>query len=302
VGVVRDVTVRNEATREAQFRMALLDAVGEAVAAAGPDGKVVYVNAAAERVFGWRASEVIGKNGLALIPAPAANDEALQIHSKLLSGRRHTGRMRMTRRDGTEFVANMTSAPVFDHRGQIIGLIGVFTDLSENEGLQNRLLARELELETIALLGAHALRRSAGAASTTNLILTEALDAIRRVAQADRVMLLDVPSESAELVLRCASPPIADAVVAPAGSHSLAGYTALTRKTVLVEDAATDKRFDSASTLPKWETRAAIAAPVFGPGGVRAVLVAEGTAPHTFSQSEVTFIESVANVIGAALQ
>jgi GAF domain-containing protein len=115
-------------------------------------------------------------------------------------------------------------------------------------------------------------------------------------------MLLDVASESAELVLRCASPPNADAVVAPAGSHSLAGYTAMMRKTVLVDDAATDKRFDSASTLTKWETRAAIAAPVFGPVGVRAVLVAEGTTPHAFSQSEVTFIESVANVIGATLQ
>lgn len=300
VAVVRDVTARNAATREARFRAALLDAVGEAVAAARPDGSIVYVNPAAERVFGWRASEVIGKNGLELIPAPAATEEGLQIHSKLLSGRRHTGRMRMTRRDGTEFVANATSAPVFDERGNIIGLIGLFTDLTESEGLQNQLRARELELETIALLGAHALRRTA--ASTTKTLLTEALDTIRRVTQADRATLLDVASQSAELVLRCASPPIADAVVAPAGSQSLAGYTAMMRKTVLVEDAATDKRFDSVSALTKREMRSAIAAPVFGPEGVRAVLVAERASAHAFSQSEMHFMESVANVIGAALQ
>ena len=302
VGVVRDVTSRNEATREAQFRLALLDAVGEAVAAARPDGSVVYVNAAAERVFGWRASEVIGKNGLALMPAPAAAEEALQIHSKVLSGRRHTGRMRMTRRDGTEFVANVTSAPVFDDERNLIGLIGVFTDLSDSEGQQSRLRARELELETIALLGAHALRRTPGDDANTNGIIVEALDTVRRVTQAEQVMVLDEPSESARLVLRCASPPITDAVVAPAGSHSLAGYTAMMRKTVLVEDAATDKRFDSVSALFTSEIRSAIAAPVFGPEGVRAVLVAESTSAQAFSQSEISFIESVANVIGAALR
>jgi GAF domain-containing protein len=82
----------------------------------------------------------------------------------------------------------------------------------------------------------------------------------------------------------------------------LAGYTAMMRKTVLVGDAATDKRFDSVSALTKWEVRSAIATPVFGPEGVRAVLVAEGTTAHAFSQSEVHFMESVANVIGAALQ
>jgi PAS domain S-box-containing protein len=302
VGVVRDVSRRNEAMSEARFRVALLDAVGEAVAAAGPDGRVRYVNPAAERLFGWRASEVIGKNGLTLIPAPAAAEEGLQIHAKLLSGKHHTGRMRLTRRDGTEFVANMTSAPVFGARDDIIGMIAVFTDLTESQGLQDQLRARELELETISLLGAHALRRTAGAMSSTDAILTEAIDTIRRVARADRVVLLEVASGGAELVLRCASPTIADPIVVPVGSRSLAGYTAMMRRTVLVDDARIEKRFDSISTVTMLATGSAIAAPVLGSRGVRAVLVAERTAAHAFPQSEVHFIESVANVIGATLR
>jgi|GEM_PF-2808245 len=302
VGVVRDVTERNAAAREAQFRMALLDAVGEAVAAGDPDGRVVYVNPAAERLFGFRASEVIGKSGLALMPAPTAAEEGLRIHSKLLSGKHHTGRMRLTRRDGSEFVAYMTSAPVFGERADIIGLIAVFTDLTERQELQDELRARELELETISLLGAHALRRTTRAASATDAIVAEGLETIRRVAQVDRTMLLDVASGSAELVLRCASPSITDRVVLPVVGRSLAGYTAMMRRTVVVEHARTDKRFDSMAPFRSVAPGSAMAAPVFGSGRVRAVLVAEAAAAGAFPPSEVHFIESVANVIGAALE
>ncbi|MGA8015951.1 MAG: PAS domain S-box protein, partial [Candidatus Dormiibacterota bacterium] len=176
VAVVRDVTGRHEEERQARFRAALLDGVGQAVAAASPDGTVVYINPAAERLFGWPASQMLGKNGLTLLAAPAAADEAWQIHSKLLRGQHHTGKMRLSRRDGTEFVAHMTSAPVLGDRGQIIGLIAVFTDLTESIDFHNELRTHELELETIALLGAHALRRPDGTDSDLDLILTEALD------------------------------------------------------------------------------------------------------------------------------
>jgi GAF domain-containing protein len=138
--------------------------------------------------------------------------------------------------------------------------------------------------------------------STKHAILTEALDTIRRVARTDRAVLLEVATGAAELVVRCASPAITDPVVVPLGSRSLAGYTAMMRRTVLVDDARIEKRFDSISTQTMWVTRSAVAAPVFGPRGVRAVLVAERTAAHAFPQSEVNFIESVANVMGATLR
>ena len=46
----------------------------------------------------------------------------------------------------------------------------------------------------------------------------------------------------------------------------------------------------------------AIAAPVFGSGGVHAILIAERSRHHTFDQAAVHFMQSVANVVGAALQ
>jgi PAS domain S-box-containing protein len=302
VAVVRDVTARNAIEREARFRAALLDAVGEAVTAARPDGTIVYVNAAAERLFGWRASDVIGKDGLALFPAPAASDDAQQIHSKLVRGMHHSGRMRLSRRDGTEFVAYMTSAPVFGDGDKLIGVMGVFTDLTETIALDNALESRELQLETVALLGAHAVRRALGAGPGPDSVVMEALEAIRRVLEVDYATLMEFTPDGAELVTRCVSPHSDERFVVPAGSRSLAGYTALARRVVLVTDASTDRRFDPCVGQENSASGSAVAAPVFGAVGVRAVLLAEKSTAYTFDQSAVHFMQCMANVIGAALQ
>jgi GAF domain-containing protein len=71
---------------------------------------------------------------------------------------------------------------------------------------------------------------------------------------------------------------------------------------VLVRDASTDRRFDRCSDEASWAPAAAVAAPVFGTSGVRGVLIAEKSTAQTFDQSAVHFMQSMANVIGVALQ
>src|SRR5205085_10121229 len=112
VAIVTDLTERKEADAVMRFRGALLDAVGDAVAAATPDGVITYINPAAERLMGWRAAELIGKDGLALFPAPELVEEAAGWHRELQAGKSLSGPMRLARRDGSSFVASITSAPV----------------------------------------------------------------------------------------------------------------------------------------------------------------------------------------------
>ncbi|MEY2455958.1 MAG: hypothetical protein QOK06_1052, partial [Acidimicrobiaceae bacterium] len=70
VSLVNDITARNATETQAHLRATLLDSIGEAVTASTPDGTVVYVNAAAERLFGWRAADVIGRESRNVFPAP----------------------------------------------------------------------------------------------------------------------------------------------------------------------------------------------------------------------------------------
>jgi PAS domain S-box-containing protein len=301
VAIVSDITARKDADEQARFRAALLDSVGQAVAAATPDGTLTYLNPAAEQLFGWRASEALGKNGLDLFAVPGRLDEATQIHDDLLVGKRYSGHITLARRDGTSFAAHMTSEQVLDDDGQLIGLIAAFSDVTDRNRLERQLETRDVQAETVAMLGVSALHRQQDAVDAVGAVLIESLEATRRILEVDYATIFEVVPGRAELVLWASSPEVDVASTVPAGSRSLAGYTALTRSVVVVEDVNHERRFEHSRLATDLGTVSAIAAPVFGPAGVRAVVSAQSSAPRQFDRSASQFMQCIANVIGAAL-
>jgi PAS domain S-box-containing protein len=302
VALVSDVTARTEAATHTHLRAALLDSIGEAVMATTAGGRVMYVNAAAERLLGWRATDVIGRHSRYLFPA---DDEAEQI-GKLLTtlrkGERYVGRLDMSRHDGSRFDALVTAAPALDVHDELVGFVAVITDETEHERLERAMLKRERQSETVALLGIQAIRQRAKTpGGGARLVLTEAVEATRRLLHADHVAFLDVIEDADELHVRAASPPIDERISLPSGSRSFAGYTALARKVVFVDDTDLDRRFDRSSMFPGDRAASVIGAPVFGPDGIIGVLIAESSAPSRFDHGDAHFIQGMANIIGTAL-
>jgi PAS domain S-box-containing protein len=300
VAVVADVTARNEADREARFRNALLDAIGEAVLATLPDGTIVYGNPAVQRLLGWTAAELIGENGLELLSAgDGPTEDGTRIHSTLLAKKRHTGDIILTRRDGTQLMAHMTGSPVLDARGELVGLIGILSDNSEANRLELRSQVLEVHAETIALLGTRALHCKP---AEQELVVTETVEATRRVLQSDYAALSEFAEDGSELVQRASSPPFHGEVKLPSGSRSFTGYTALAGKVVVCGDLRRERRFDVDSSAERLGILSAIAAPVFGPSGVLGILLASSREMGKFDSSAVDFMQSMANIAGVLLR
>jgi PAS domain S-box-containing protein len=293
IALVDDVTGRTEAEGESRFRDALLDAIGEAVVAARPDGTILYANPAAEQLFGWRLAELIGQNGLELLPTSQAAASSQEIHSRILQKRGYSGELELTRRDGTQFVAHLTGSPVLDAHGEVLGLIATLRDNSEIVRLEQERHIQDQQAETVALLGARALQADP---EDDDSVLVEAVEAIRRVLQADHGLFVAIGGDRNEV--RVASPHDDEPGVIPRGSRSLAGYTALAAKVVILEDANQDRRFDLAPRPALLGLRSAIAAPVFGRSGVCGVLTAACKEPRRFNQSAAHFMQSIANIVG----
>src|SRR3954463_2343084 len=57
-----DVTKRKRVEERTRFQARLLYAVGQAVIIADAQGKIVYWNRAAEKLYGWSINEVIGRS------------------------------------------------------------------------------------------------------------------------------------------------------------------------------------------------------------------------------------------------
>lgn len=121
------------------FQGMLLDAIGEAVIATTPEGKIVYWNAAAEGLYGWPREEVLGKNVTNVTPSPARAKQAADIMDALKRGKTWRGEFDAQRKDGSTFPALMTESPVFDDEGGLEAIIRVSRDLTEKERLANYL-------------------------------------------------------------------------------------------------------------------------------------------------------------------
>lgn len=135
VSIVTDITARHAAETQSRLRATMLDSIGEAVAATSPDGTILYVNAAAEVLFGWRAADVIGRNGSEVFYTPDDTKRREQIRKSLREGRPYAGRLTMSRHDGRPFAAHVTAAPVLDEQGTIVGIVAVMRDQTKPDQL-----------------------------------------------------------------------------------------------------------------------------------------------------------------------
>ena len=140
---------------EIRFRSEILDAVGQAVIATDLDGRVIYWNTAAEGLFGWTTAEMIGQKARVLVP-PDMLDYADVILARIRAGETWSGEFLVRRKDGTPFTVYVSDALLRDRTGTVVGVVGLFTDLTQAKRVEERLRRSEAllaESQRIAKIG-----------------------------------------------------------------------------------------------------------------------------------------------------
>ncbi len=134
------VTPRQDAERESQLALlaSIIESSNDAVASIGIDSIFTSWNAAAERMFGYLAKEIIGQP-LSRLSAPENIQADADILSKIGGGYKvephETLRMR---KDGSSIPIFLTILPIYDDNGAVIGASGIARDLTkERQASQN---------------------------------------------------------------------------------------------------------------------------------------------------------------------
>jgi PAS domain S-box-containing protein len=297
VAITSDVSERRAAETEHRFRAALLDAIGDAVTASDNDGVITYANNAAVALTGWPVEEFVGHHIDSFPTAsPQSHEELEVIRALVQAGERFSGEVPLVRRDGSTSSCQLTSTPVFGADGEPAGRINVMHDLTDERKRDQEIHIRDLRASAVAVLGRRA-AADAGASGDDEL-MWEIVEATRRLVGADRARIAEADGQG-KLSVRAAAPE-GEPVAIPAGGGSLAGYSMLAGTVVVVDDVTSERRFDTTPLAP--ETRSAIAAPIFGPQGACGALIAECSTVSSFDRSAVDFMQSIANVVAAALK
>ncbi len=144
----RVVTLRN--VTEAQSREARLlllqramesatEGITIATGAAG-DHSIIYANPAFERMSGYSAEEILGRNCRFLQGEDLDQPERAVIKKALRDATPCEVTLRNYRKDGTLFWNRLTISPVRDANGQLSHFVGIQTDVSEQKRLENERL------------------------------------------------------------------------------------------------------------------------------------------------------------------
>ena len=122
------------AGEQAGLRLAaIVESSDDAIVSKDLNGIVMSWNKAAERIFGYKAEEIIGQPITLIIP-PELQDDELLILSKIKAGGRveHFQTVRR-RRDGSLVDVSLTISPVKDQSGTIIGAAKIARDVTEEK-------------------------------------------------------------------------------------------------------------------------------------------------------------------------
>ncbi|MDR7334362.1 PAS domain S-box protein [Roseateles asaccharophilus] len=164
--------VRAEVTQQERLRRAaIVESSEDAIVALTLEGQVTEWNRGAERLFGFRAVEAVGRPITALVLPPEREAEDADIRHRIVAGERVDAHEAMRRhKDGHLIDVSVSATPIHDAQGRCIGLAKIFRDIRPAKQLQ-----RQLEEVNSAL---------EGQVSERTLALSRALHDLRNVIDA----------------------------------------------------------------------------------------------------------------------
>ncbi len=132
-----------------QGNQLLLQAAGDGVYGVNAEGITTFVNPAAERMLGYKAEELVGKNMHEMVHAKHPDGSHYHvrlcpIYAAFKDGAvHHVDDEVFWRKDGTSFPVEYTSTPILE-RGLLIGAVIIFRDITDRKQAEDN-LRRALE-------------------------------------------------------------------------------------------------------------------------------------------------------------
>ena len=141
--IVRDIT-RQKKLEEAALRLAaIVESSDDAIASKNLNGIITSWNRSAEKLFGYKAEEIIGKPVTVIIPPELHHDE-ITILSKIRRGEKidHFETIRL-HKNGERIEVSLTISPIKDEDGNVVGAAKIIRNITESNKIERALQTTE---------------------------------------------------------------------------------------------------------------------------------------------------------------
>jgi diguanylate cyclase (GGDEF)-like protein/PAS domain S-box-containing protein len=154
--ILQTWTKREAALKDSQQNLAItLNSIGEAVIATDSAGAITSMNPTAERLTDWPLADALGRplsevfhiiNAQTRLPAPNPVQLVME-RGEVVGLANHTA---LLDRDGREYQISDSAAPIRNPAGEILGVVLVFSDVTEKYRLNEALRNSEVQFRTFA--------------------------------------------------------------------------------------------------------------------------------------------------------
>lgn len=138
LGVSRDIRARVLAERQLRLLSQATEQSPAAVIVTDPQGQIEYVNPAFERISGYCAAEVLGRNPRLLQSSRTPKETYRQMWDALDRGQTWQGEFINTRKDGSHYHTSVTVAPLRDAAQRVLQYVSVQMDLSAQRAAEQQ--------------------------------------------------------------------------------------------------------------------------------------------------------------------
>ena len=274
-----------------RLRASVIEAALDCIVTVDERGRLIEFNPAAERTFGYAREYALGRELAELIIPPAARDAHRQAIARYFAtgeamslGRRIE--LTAMRNGGEEFPVELSRTRTdVDGRPAVTAFIRDITERKRSDARQ----AAIAELGRRGLKGADVVELMREAANTTVGALGVSLAVIL-----ERV-------DPRTLALRAWSGRASEAVAATTLTPER-GYALVSGAPVVIEDWRDERRFERPEFLARLGIRSGASVVIDAAGAQFGVLAVHSTQPRDFGPEELSFLESVANVLAAAIE
>ena len=301
--MVQDVTDRVEREREIEEQREryrrLVDVAPVAIVTYDAGGEIQFANAATAELVGVDDPEsLVGTPAIEYIHPDERAESAGRIRTMLEDRESVPPTERRIVTDDGEIKHVLIASIPITHGGEPAAQT-VLVDVTERKEHERELEARAAQQDVVAELGQRALENP-----SLDDLFDEAVEALADTLDNDYAKVLELQDDD-ELLLRSGvgwhEGLVGDATVGTE-SDSQAGYTLESTAPVVVDDLETESRFDGPPLLTEHDVSAGISTIIGPPGDPWGVLGTHDTDRTWFTAQDVSFVQSVANILMTAIE
>ncbi|HLF78041.1 MAG TPA: PAS domain S-box protein [Dehalococcoidia bacterium] len=282
------------------FCAQIVEEIHDAVVATDLDGVVTNWNRGAVRLFGYDADEALGRHVSFVYPEDQHRFLQESVIAPLKAHGTREVEVRMRRKSGEDFLAHLALSMIRESNGKPIGMVGYSQDITAQTRATEALETRLRQSAAVAHLGQLALQGG----DFTHL-LQEAVSLVAENLNVEYAKVLELLPDGRNFLLRAGigwrEGRVGDAIVS-GGKESQAGYTLQSNEPVIVEDLRTETRFSGPALLSDHGVVSGISVIILGRDKPYGVLGAHTAHPRRFTAAGIDFLQSMANVLAAAVQ